>query len=284
MIDAIFASEAIIRLAAFGGVLLALALAERLAPRRQPSVGRVRRWPSNLGIVVLDTLILRLLFPTAAVGVALAADANGWGLLHGLSPWLTVPVAVLLLDLAIYGQHVLFHLVPPLWRLHRMHHADPDLDVTTGLRFHPLEIVLSMLIKFAVVLVLGAPALAVLIFEVLLNATSMFNHANLRLPLALDRRLRLFMVTPDMHRVHHSVVPAETNSNYGFNLPWWDRLFGTYRAQPAAGHLGMTIGLSQFRDPRELRLDRMLLQPLRRTITSPTIPADRTGPTTRPAP
>ena len=177
--------------------------------------------------------------------------------------WVAVPVSVLLLDLAIYLQHVAFHAVPVLWRLHRMHHSDLDIDVTTGLRFHPIEIVLSMGIKLAVVAALGAPALAVLVFEVLLNATSMFNHANLRLPPTMDRALRWILVTPDMHRVHHSVVVAETNSNYGFSLPWWDRLFGTYRDQPAAGHDGMTIGIERFRTDRDLWLDRMLLQPFR---------------------
>jgi sterol desaturase/sphingolipid hydroxylase (fatty acid hydroxylase superfamily) len=267
MLDHIFAWEPVIRLSAFAGAFAIVAAAEALLPRRRPSLSRRQRWPSNLGVVVLDSLVLRLLFPTAAVGMALAAEANGWGLLQiaGAPLWLSVPLAVVLLDLAIYGQHVLFHAVPPLWRLHRMHHADLDFDVTTGLRFHPLEIVLSMLIKLAVIGALGAPALAVLIFEVLLNASSMFNHANLRLPDSVDRRLRLLFVTPDMHRVHHSSIPAETNSNFGFNLPWWDRLFGTYRAQPAAGHAGMTIGLIQFRDPQELRLHRMLLQPLRGT-------------------
>jgi sterol desaturase/sphingolipid hydroxylase (fatty acid hydroxylase superfamily) len=170
---------------------------------------------------------------------------------------------VILLDLAIYLQHVLFHAVPTLWRLHRMHHADLEIDVSTGLRFHPIEILLSMVVKLALVIALGAPALSVLIFEVLLNATSMFNHSNIYIPESVDCIIRWFIVTPDMHRVHHSIQARETNSNFGFNLPWWDRLFGTYRAQPAAGHEGMTIGIEQFRDPRELRLDRMLLQPFR---------------------
>jgi sterol desaturase/sphingolipid hydroxylase (fatty acid hydroxylase superfamily) len=174
-----------------------------------------------------------------------------------------VVVSVIVLDLAIYLQHVLFHAVPALWRLHRMHHADLEFDVTTGLRFHPIEILLSMMIKLAVVAALGTPAVAVLIFEVLLNATSMFSHSNVRIPLGLDRVLRWFVVTPDMHRVHHSILSRETNSNFGFNVPWWDRLFGTYRPQPAAGHETMTIGIEQFRDPRELGLDRMLLQPFR---------------------
>jgi sterol desaturase/sphingolipid hydroxylase (fatty acid hydroxylase superfamily) len=204
-------------------------------------------------------------FPLAAVGMAFLAQAHGWGLFNlvPLPAWLAIPAAVLLLDLTIYGQHVVFHAVPVLWRLHRMHHADLEFDVTTGLRFHPAEILLSMMIKLTAVAVLGAPPLAVLVVEVLLNVTSMFNHGNVHLPLALDRMLRFVVVTPDMHRVHHSIDRRETDSNFGFNLPWWDRLFGTYRPQPAAGHALMTIGIDRFRDPRELWIDRMLWQPLR---------------------
>ncbi len=257
------ASEPAIRIAAFAGVFALMALWELLAPRRPLTIGRWRRWPSNLGIVALDTLLVRLLFPTAAVGSALLGEAQGWGILPGLglSGWPAVAVAVVALDLAVYLQHVVFHAVPVLWRLHRMHHADPDLDVTTGNRFHPIEILLSMVWKLTIVVALGAPAAAVLGFEVLLNATAMFNHGNVRIPERLDRWLRWLVVTPDMHRVHHSIVPAETNSNFGFNLPWWDRLLGTYRPAPAAGHDRMTVGLEQFRDPGELRLDLMLLQP-----------------------
>ncbi|MDE3114974.1 MAG: sterol desaturase family protein [Pseudomonadota bacterium] len=260
-----FASEPLIRLGAFAGIFALMAIWEALAPRRVQASGRLRRWPSNLGIVAFNTLVVRLIFPTAAVGLALVAEARGWGLFHtfALPQWFAVAASVLLLDLVIYFQHVLFHAAPSLWRVHRMHHTDTDYDVTTGLRFHPVEIVLSMLIKLMAVAALGAPALAVLIFEVALNATSMFNHGNVRLPLGLDRVLRWFVVTPDMHRVHHSVVPRETNSNFGFNFPWWDRLFGTYRVQPAAGHEGMTIGIEDFRDPRELWADRMLTQPFR---------------------
>jgi len=247
-------------------VLTLLMAWELLAPRRQLTVGRGRRWPGNVGVVLIDTLLVRLLFPTAAVGLALVAEAKGWGLLNLVAApdWLALLATIILLDLIIYAQHVLFHAAPLLWRLHRMHHADLDIDVTTGVRFHPVEILLSMVIKLGAVVVLGAPALGVMIFEVLLNATSMFNHSNVRLPVGVDRWLRRILVTPDMHRVHHSIVARETNSNFGFNLPWWDWLFGTYRAQPAAGHVAMTIGLPQFRDPSELRLDRMLLQPLRR--------------------
>jgi len=263
--EVLLTHEPAIRLGAFVGIFAVMALWELLAPRRRQAIGRIKRWPSNVGIVVLDTLLVRLIFPTAAVGVALLAELQGWGLFHmlGAPAWLAVMASVLLLDLAIYLQHVLFHAVPVLWRLHRMHHADLEFDVTTGARFHPLEILLSMVIKLGIVAALGAPAVAVLIFEVLLNATSMFNHGNVTLPQRFDRVLRWIVVTPEMHRVHHSILPRETNSNFGFNLPWWDRLFGTYRAQPAAGHEGMTIGIEQFRDPRELRLDRMLLQPFR---------------------
>jgi sterol desaturase/sphingolipid hydroxylase (fatty acid hydroxylase superfamily) len=191
-------------------------------------------------------------------------------LLHTLALpiWASVPLAVMALDLAIYLQHVLFHAVPALWRLHRVHHADLEIDVTTGARFHPIEIGLSMGIKLGVIAALGTPAVAVLLFEVLLNATSMFNHSNVRMPTRLDRVLRWIVVTPDMHRVHHSIVARETNSNFGFNLPWWDRLFGTYRNQPAAGHETMTIGIEQFRDPVEQRLDRMLTQPFRHDDTA----------------
>lgn len=257
--------EPAIRLGAFAGIFVVMALWEVLAPRRRPTIGRWQRWPGNLGIVVLDSILVRLIFPTAAVGVALFAQARGWGLLYALRApdWLALGASVLLLDLAIYLQHVLFHAVPLLWRLHRMHHTDIEFDVTTGARFHPLEILLSLVIKLGVIAALGTPAVAVLVFEVLLNATSMFNHGNVRLPRQLDRKLRWLLVTPDMHRVHHSWYPNETNSNFGFNLPWWDRLFGTYRAQPRDGHSGMTIGINQFRDPAELRLDRMLWQPLR---------------------
>jgi sterol desaturase/sphingolipid hydroxylase (fatty acid hydroxylase superfamily) len=265
MSETILVQEPMLRIGVFLAVLLAMAVWEVAAPRRRQEIPRVIRWTNNLALVVVDTLILRLSFPILAVGLALIAEERGWGLFNVLEVplWLAVLLSILLLDLAIYLQHVLFHAVPALWRLHRMHHADLEFDVTTGLRFHPVEILLSMAIKLAVVAALGAPAVAVLIFEVLLNATAMFNHANIRLPAGVDRVLRWIVVTPDMHRVHHSVIPVETNSNFGFNLPWWDRLLGTYRAQPKAGHEGMTIGIEQFRTPRDLWLDRMLIQPLR---------------------
>ena len=257
--------ELLIRLAAFFAVVSAMAVWELFAPRRPLGVGRAARWPSNLGVLVVDAVAVRLLIPTAAVGVALIAAAHGFGLFHvvGLPFWPAALAGFLVLDLVIFGQHVVFHHVPWLWRLHRMHHADLDIDVSTGGRFHPIEILLSMLIKMATVALVGIPAGAVIAFEVVLNATSMFNHSNVAMPAWLDRMVRLIVVTPDMHRVHHSVLRPETDSNFGFNLPWWDRLFGTYRAEPGAGHDGMTIGLPVFRDPGELRLDRLLTQPFR---------------------
>lgn len=267
--ETIFAAEPQLRLGVFLGVLAIMALWELLAPRRRQDIPRVIRWSNNLALVVIDTIVLRLTFPILAVGLAVMAQERGWGLFNFIDApaWVAVLASVIILDLVIYLQHVMFHAVPALWRLHRMHHADLDFDVTTGLRFHPIEIVLSMGIKLAMVLVLGPPAVAVLIFEVLLNATAMFNHSNVRLPLVVDRVLRLVMVTPDMHRVHHSILPEETNSNFGFNLPWWDRLLGTYKAQPAAGHDAMTIGIEQFRTPRDQWLDRMLVQPIKGPVS-----------------
>src|SRR5690349_10973445 len=258
-------TELAIRLSAFAAVFAVMAAWELLAPRRPWAVGHAVRWPANLGMLVVDAVAVRLIIPTAAAGVALLAAAHGFGLFHwvGWPAWVAGVAGFLVLDLVIYGQHVVFHHVPWLWRLHRMHHADLDIDVSTGGRFHPIEIVLSMLIKMATVALVGIPAGAVIAFEVVLNATSMFNHSNVAMPAWLDRIVRLIVVTPDMHRVHHSVLRPETDSNFGFNLPWWDRLFGTYRAEPGAGHDGMTIGLPIFRDRRELRLDRLLTQPFR---------------------
>ena len=264
MLQNILEQETAIRLTVFFGVLIGMAVWEIIVPRRRVEIPGLLRWSNNLALVVLDTLLVRLAFPVVAVGLAVIAQENGWGLLNQMSipGWIVFPAAVLALDLAIYLQHVLFHAVPALWRLHRMHHADLEFDVTTGLRFHPLEILLSMVVKLGVVMALGPPAFAVLIFEVLLNASSLFNHSNIRLPLRIDAVLRLFIVTPDMHRVHHSIHPSETNSNFGFNVPWWDRILGTYLAQPKAGHEDMTIGIEQFRSRRSLWLDRMLIQPL----------------------
>ncbi len=247
MIAWITENEPTVRLGAFAGVFLLVAVWEVLAARRRLTQSKARRWAANLGLVVLNTVVLRLLFPTAAVGAAAFAATRGWGglALVELPVAVEVLLAVVVLDLAIYLQHVMFHAVPRLWRLHLVHHADPDFDVTTGARFHPVEILLSMGIKLALVVALGPPVVAVLLFEVLLNATAMFNHGNVRLPRALDRVLRWLVVTPDMHRVHHSVLVAEANSNFGFNLPWWDRLLGTYTDQPAAGHQEMRIGLAR---------------------------------------
>jgi sterol desaturase/sphingolipid hydroxylase (fatty acid hydroxylase superfamily) len=257
--------ELYLRMGAALGIFAVMALWEFVAPRRALSVGRLRRWPGNLGILVLDALLVRFLIPVAAAGTAVIAAQRGWGLLN-ITPWpawLEILAGFVALDLAIYAQHVVFHKVPWLWRLHRMHHADLDIDASTGLRFHPIEIILSMVIKMAVVVLVGAPVVAVIAFEVVLNATSMFNHSNTAMPVWLDRIVRLMVVTPDMHRVHHSVQRHETDSNFGFNLPWWDRLFGTYRAMPEAGHDSMTIGLPIFRDPEESRLDRLITQPFR---------------------
>ena len=264
MTDLLLANEATLRLSFFLGILIAMVIWEVAAPRRRREIPRLLRWTNNLGVVVVDTILVRLTFPLVAVGLALMAEERGWGLFNVIEApaWIAVVVAFLALDLAIYLQHVMFHAVPALWRLHRMHHADLEFDVTTGLRFHPVEILLSMGIKLAVVAALGPPAVVVLVFEVVLNGTAMFNHSNIRIPLGLDRILRLIVVTPDMHRVHHSVHPRETNSNFGFNLPWWDRLLGTYLAQPRDGHEEMTIGIEQFRTRRDLWLDRMLIQPV----------------------
>jgi sterol desaturase/sphingolipid hydroxylase (fatty acid hydroxylase superfamily) len=257
--------EIAVRLLVAVAVFAIMAAWEVLAPRRTLSAGRAARWPSNLGIVVVDALVVRLVVPAAAVGASLYAAGHGIGLFHYLNLRLSVAALLgfLVLDLVIYAQHVVFHHVPWLWRLHRMHHADLDIDVTTGFRFHPFEILISLGIKIAVVLAFGIPPVAVFLFEVTLNATSLFNHSNVSMPAWLDRVVRLVVVTPDMHRVHHSIVRHETDSNFGFNLPWWDRLFGTYRREPQAGHDGMTIGLPVFRDGKELRLDRMLTQPFR---------------------
>jgi sterol desaturase/sphingolipid hydroxylase (fatty acid hydroxylase superfamily) len=253
-----------IRLGCALGVFAAMALWELLAPRRPLTVRKAPRWFSNLALVALNVLLVRLVLPLTALGSAILAQQQAWGILNHLaaSAWLKFIVAVAALDFAIYLQHVLFHAVPALWRLHMVHHADLDFDVTTGLRFHTLEILLSTFFKIGVVLALGPPASAVLTFEVLLNATSMFNHGNVKLPLWLDRVVRLVVVTPDMHRVHHSVYPRETNTNFGFNLPWWDYLLGTYGAQPAAGHERMQIGVSHIRDERNVdRLPGMLALP-----------------------
>jgi len=256
--------ELLVRLGAFAGVLAAMAVWEALAPRRARLFSRRVRWSSNLGLVALNALVVRLAFPVAAVGFAALAAERGWGLLNAfdIPIWVAFGLSLLALDLAIYFQHVMFHAVPILWRLHRVHHADPDFDVTTGARFHPVEILLSMLVKLAAIAVIGAPAAAVLAFEVLLNACAMFNHGNVTIPAAVDRALRRVIVTPDMHRIHHSMEMAETNSNYGFNLAWWDRLFGTYRAEAGLPQERMRVGVEGITgDDRAVSLPGMLAMP-----------------------
>ncbi len=256
-------NEAAVRIGFFFGVFIVMAVWEVLSPRRVLTTSKTVRWLSNMGIVFVNTVTVRLVFPVLAINVAVMAHENGWGLLNNINLpyWFSVFWGVLFLDLIIYLQHVMVHAVPVLWRFHMMHHADLDYDLTTGLRFHPLEIIISMVIKLTAVAALGPPVIAVLIFEIVLNATAMFNHGNIKIPFTVDKVLRLLVVTPDMHRVHHSVTIRETNSNFGFNFPWWDRLLGTYRAQPAAGHDGMTIGLSQFRDAKRNTLLWMLALP-----------------------
>jgi len=246
--------EPAIRLGFFLGIFAAVALWEWRAPRRALRLSKWLRWGNNLGLVVLNTVVLRLLFPAAAVGVAAVAAEKGWGILniYGVPTAVAIPLAVILMDLVIWTQHVMVHAIPLLWRLHRVHHADLDYDLTTGARFHPIEIVLSMLIKFGAILVLGPPVAAVILFEVILNGMAMFNHGNIRLPAGVDRVLRLLLVTPDMHRVHHSIEEDETNSNFGFNLSIWDRLFGTYLAQPRAGQEGMRIGIRGWENPKQV--------------------------------
>ncbi len=256
-------NEAAVRIGFFFGVFIVMAVWEVLSPRRVLTTSKTVRWLSNMGIVFVNTVTVRLVFPVLAINVAVMAHENGWGLLNNINLpyWFSVFWGVLFLDLIIYLQHVMVHAVPVLWRFHMMHHADLDYDLTTGLRFHPLEIIISMVIKLTAVAALCPPVIAVLIFEIVLNSTAMFNHGNIKIPFTVDKVLRLLVVTPDMHRVHHSVTIRETNSNFGFNFPWWDRLLGTYRAQPAAGHDGMTIGLSQFRDAKRNTLLWMLALP-----------------------
>ena len=251
--DFVLENEKTIRVSFFVGMLAVMAIWEVLAPRRALTVSKLVRWTNNLGLVFFNSFVVRILFPTAAVGVAVMAAENQWGLFNlvEMPVWFAVLASIVIMDFVIYLQHIMVHAVPLFWRLHRVHHADLDYDVTTGARFHTLEIILSMLIKFATILLLGPPVVAVIIFEVLLNAMAMFNHGNVGLPKTLDNFLRWFLVTPDMHRVHNSIEDDETNSNFGFNLSWWDRLFGTYRDQPRAGHIDMTIGIHNYTEPKQ---------------------------------
>lgn len=252
-----------LRLGIFLSMLAVMATWERWRPRRALTASKPRRWAHNLALVTFNTLLVRLTFPLAAVGLASLAVERGWGLFNqwGGPDWLELVLALLALDLVIWAQHLLFHAVPVLWRVHQVHHSDPDYDFTTGVRFHPVEILLSMLIKFVAIVVLGPSPMAVVAFEIVLNGMALFNHGNVRLPAAVDRVVRLALVTPDMHRVHHSVEVDETNSNFGFNLAWWDRLFGTYRAQPRGGHLAMNLGLPELPSHREPTLRSLLSMP-----------------------
>ncbi|MDF1594081.1 MAG: sterol desaturase family protein [Desulfobacterales bacterium] len=255
--------EIFIRLIFFLTIFGAVAYWEHRSPRRSLTTSKKVRWISNLSFMIGNPVLVRLIFPILAVDTALIARQRAWGLLNIFDwpMWLEFVVGVAILDLVIYLQHVMFHAVPLLWRLHMMHHADLDFDLTTGLRFHPIEIILSMILKMAVIVALGPPVTAVLAFEALLNGMAMFNHGNITIPISIDQWLRRLVVTPDMHRVHHSVIIRETNSNFGFNLSAWDRLFGTYCAQPQKGHTGMTIGLSQFRNAKKLTLPQLLILP-----------------------
>lgn len=263
-----------IRVGFFFGMLALVGLWELVAPRRALTVSKTLRWANNLGLVFFNSFIVRLVFPIAAIGVAVTAQENNWGLLNAIEMPVGVAavLAIVIMDLVIYIQHVMVHAIPLLWRLHRVHHADPDYDVTTGSRFHTLEIILSMGIKFCTIVLLGPPVFAVIIFEIILNATAMFNHGNIRLNASVDKVLRLFLVTPDMHRVHHSVEDDETNSNFGFSLPWWDRIFGTYREQPRAGQEGMTIGIHKFKNTKDVSwITGMLILPFKGKMSGYTI-------------
>jgi len=264
-------NESIIRLSVFLGVFVLMAVLETMQPKKIRVLPQPQRWFTNISLVAIDTLTLRLAFPLLAVGAAELATAQGWGVLSlvPLPFWLEVALSVALLDMLIYAQHVAFHKAPILWRLHRVHHADRDMDVTTGIRFHPIEISLSMLYKLVCVLALGAPAISVFILEVLLNASALFNHANFRLPDRIDRLIRLFIVTPDMHRVHHSIDPEETDSNYGFFLSIWDRLFRTYIPQPKKGHDAMIIGIANYQDDKPSSLSWSILLPFVETRSKP---------------
>ncbi|MFP4600509.1 MAG: sterol desaturase family protein [Persicimonas sp.] len=286
MDDLLLENAAVIRMGVFVGIFATMALWEIVREKRHLRTSKKSRWLANILIIIADSVIVRLLFPMGAVGIAFLAGEYGWGLFNVVDVpfWAAIVVSVIALDFVVWLQHVMFHAVPALWKLHMMHHADLDFDVTTGTRFHPIEMLLSLGIKAAAIALLGPPVVAVLLFEVILNATSMFNHANINIPEPIDRVLRLFLVTPDMHRVHHSVEPHETNTNFGFSLPWWDRLFGTYKPQPEAGHEDMEIGLKQFRDPAKNTFLHLMILPFvdpagdydisHREIDEPTAPTE----------
>lgn len=256
--------ESVIRFGFFLGTFAFAALWEFITPLRMPGASKAIRWPNHLTLAAINIVLARVLFPLATVGLAVYVSDRGIGLFNMISvPFaLAFIVSILVLDLAIYLFHLLFHAVPVLWRVHRVHHADIDIDVSTGVRFHPVQMVLSVIVKSIIVLALGPPALAVLTFEAASQAITVFNHANVKIPASLDRRLRWLMVTPDMHRIHHSIHAVETDSNFGFVLPWWDRLFGTYRAEPTAGQVRMVVGIATFRTDRDLWLDRLVLNPV----------------------
>ncbi|GAM75690.1 possible sterol desaturase [Vibrio ishigakensis] len=255
----------LLRFTVFLGVLLICMLIETIVPRRTLSQPRWFRWLNNLSLVGFNSIVLQLTLPLLALEAAIWAQSQQVGLLRmiELPLWLSVIVSLMAMDMIIYWQHRLFHTIPVLWALHKTHHSDQDIDVTTGARFHPIEIWLSMVIKIATVVILGVPPVAVIAFEIILNASAMFNHSNMRIPYAVDTWVRKILVTPDMHRVHHSTIRAETDSNYGFCLAIWDRIFGSYIEQPKLGHLDMDIGIHQFRRPNEQRLDKILTQPFR---------------------
>lgn len=258
--------ETLVRAGFFLGILILMMVWEVFSPKRVLTVSRWLRWRNNLSLTVMNAFLLRLVFPVAGTSVAMYAKLNQWGLLNQVDvpAWLAIGLSIILLDMAVYWQHFMMHAFVPLWRLHRAHHADLDIDVTTGTRFHPLEMLLSMLMKFAVIVFIGAPAMGVLFFEIILNAMAMFNHSNIQIPSGVDRVLRILIVTPDMHRVHHSTIGAEMSSNFGFNLALWDKWFGTYCAQPQAGHAAMTIGLTEWRNPDFCsRLRNILMMPFR---------------------
>lgn len=267
MENIILENEKWIRLICFIGIFMVVAIAEVVVPRRKKTVSKSKRWVNNLGLTFLNTYVLRLLFPGAAVAMAAFVSKNQWGLLnhYQIEPWVAVIISIVFMDLVIYLQHVMVHAVPLFWRLHKVHHVDLDYDVTTGARFHPIEIILSLFIKFATIAVIGAPIAGVILFEVILNGMAMFNHGNFRIPIKIDRVLRTLLVTPDVHRIHHSILEYETNSNFGFNLSIWDRLFGTFKEEPELGHLAMTIGTKNYRSEKEtVGILAMILMPFKK--------------------